>query len=98
MARLPYSSFRDEDRGKRILVDSPVPGCEFQLTVDCMLNGSWTVAIEAERTLLLGLAYRSMYKVVEITPDGPVTYDSIQTRLESFKQREIRRNWGREEA
>ena len=97
VAQLPYSSFREEDNGKRTCIASPIPGYRFELDIGWMLNGSWTVIIEVERSFFFGLVYRSISKFVEITPDGPVTYDSFTTRIESFEGRKARRNWGREE-
>lgn len=60
-------------------------------------NGNWVVIVEAERDYLSGRIFRSMYKVLEITPDGPIRNDKIQTRFESFESRKTRRNWSRDD-
>ncbi len=93
VSRLPFSSFGDEDNCKLRRVKSPLPGFRFEVDTSWMLNGSWVVCIEAERSYLLGLLYRSIYTLIEIPPGGAIVSGIVNSRLELFSTRKTRRNW-----
>lgn len=93
VSRLPFSSFQDDDICKLRKVESPLPGIQFEVDTSWMLNGSWTACVEAESSYFFGLVYRSIYTLVEVSPDGGKSSGIVVPRLEFFRTRMIRRNW-----
>lgn len=97
VSRLAVDSFQEEDHYSRKSIASPIPGFQFEVETSWMLNGSWVVTIEAERSYIFGLMYRSIFKHIVISPESREIPDRFGTRIETFHARNIRRNWGRED-
>lgn len=91
LSRLSVDSLSEKDHLDRKDVPSPISGFHFEIETSLLLNGTWTVSVEAERRYFFGLFYRSLYKIVHIQPEEAVVPAKFHSRLELFHTRSARR-------
>ena len=94
----PITSISPSDDGKRTSITSPISGFTFEARTSWLLNNAIIVEFQAERSYLFGLFFRSIYSLVEFSPDGDVETNPIYSRFETRSARKIRRNWGQDDA
>ena len=94
----PITSISPSNDGKRTSIASPIPGFTFEAQTSWLLNNSIIVEFQAERSYCFGLFFRSIYSIVEFSPDGDVETNPIHSRFELFLARKTRRHWGQDDA
>ena len=66
----PITSLTESEHLKRTSIDSPLPDFTFEALTSRLLNNSIIIEFQAERSYCLGLFYRSIYTILEFSPDG----------------------------
>ncbi len=94
----PITSISPSDDGKHTSIASPMSGFSFEAKTSWLLNNSIIVEFQAERSYLFGLFFRSIYSIVEFSPDGDVETNPVYSRFETRFARQTRRNWGQGDA
>ncbi len=94
----PVTSLTQSEHIKRTHIESPLPGFTFEAQTSWLLNDTVIIEFEAERSYCFGLIYRSIYTILEVSPDGTTETNPIYARFESFAARRRRRGWLRNDA
>ncbi len=90
---LTHDSFDFDEHLVRKSIVSPLAGFRVESQASWMLNGTWVLVIEIERSYLFGLFYRSLHQTNEFGADGGKEAYPVRSRTEFFRTRTTRRKW-----